>query len=152
MAPSRRRTKLEQARQYLTSGSALQEDSDEDVTTTEDQPWEWIYDEQGELPTPGKRSRQGELASNLRKRKAPTITGRRIIGARMGNFQCGIGDTVLLHTETNEPWVGLICEFLEEQYNDEGLEKMARFMWFSSHKEIRNKAKKRTDFLEVPLR
>jgi len=69
-----------------------------------------------------------------------------ITGARMGSFECKVGDCVLLKAEgTNEAWVGLICEFLEDEDGDMA----ANFMWFATEKEIRNKAKKRTDFLEV---
>jgi len=64
----------------------------------------------------------------------------------MGSFECRVGDCVLLKAEgNNEAWVGLICEFMEDE--DEG--KVANFMWFSTEKEIRNKEKKRTDFMQV---
>lgn len=64
----------------------------------------------------------------------------------MGNFSCRIGDTVLLKSDTaNEAWVAIICEFIED---DDG-EKAANFMWFSTEKEVRNKAKKRQDFMAV---
>jgi origin recognition complex subunit 1 len=64
----------------------------------------------------------------------------------MGNFECKVGDCVLLKAEgTNEAWVGMICEFIEE---DDG-EMVANFMWFATEKEIRNKEKKRTDFMQV---
>ena len=65
----------------------------------------------------------------------------------MGNFSCKIGDSVMLKAEaSNAAWVGLICGFQEEE-EDEG--KCANFMWFSSEQEIRNKEKKRTDFMPV---
>ncbi|KAL1883863.1 hypothetical protein VTK73DRAFT_7651 [Phialemonium thermophilum] len=61
----------------------------------------------------------------------------------MGSFKCYLGDTVLLKAEgSNEAWVGIICEFIEEDDGD----KAANFMWFSTEKEIRNKEKKRQDF------
>lgn len=64
----------------------------------------------------------------------------------MGSFECRVGDCVLLKAEgNNEAWVGLICEFMEDE--DEG--KAANFMWFSTETEIRNKEKKRTDFMQV---
>lgn len=70
----------------------------------------------------------------------------RITGARMGSFVCRVGDIVLLKAETTgEAWVAIIREFLED---DDG-EMAADFLWFSSEKEIRNKHKKRTDFLWV---
>ena len=98
------------------------EDSDDELGL-EDYPWEWIYSE-------GKDARR-----------------RAIIGAHMGNFQCRLGDCVLLKAEgSNEAWVGLIVAFEEDEVEDE---KMANFMWFSTEKEIRNKQKKRTDALPV---
>jgi origin recognition complex subunit 1 len=61
----------------------------------------------------------------------------------MGRFECHIGDCVLLKADgSNEAWVALICEFVEDEDGD----KAANFMWFSSEKEIRNKEKKRMDF------
>ncbi|KAF2746432.1 P-loop containing nucleoside triphosphate hydrolase protein [Sporormia fimetaria CBS 119925] len=130
----------EKARHYLTGGAVSREDSDDELGY-EDHPWEWIYEDS-----------DAESAQNAtpRKRKAATTTsqGRCIVGARMGNFTCRLGDTVLLKAEGNAAWVGIICEFLEEEEEDE---KMARFMWFSSEKEIRNKTKKRTDFLPNEL-
>lgn len=63
----------------------------------------------------------------------------------MGSFRCKLGDAVLLKADGNQAWVGIICDF----YDDEDDEKMARFLWFSSEQEIRNRNKKRTDFLPV---
>jgi len=53
---------------------------------------------------------------------------------------------VLLKAEGNQAWVGIICDFHQDVEEDE---KMAKFLWFSSEKEIRNQNKKRTDFLPV---
>jgi origin recognition complex subunit 1 len=65
----------------------------------------------------------------------------------MGNFECRLGDAVLLKAEGgNEAWVGIICDFFEDEEEDA---KMANFMWFSTPREIRNKAKKRMDALDV---
>jgi origin recognition complex subunit 1 len=64
----------------------------------------------------------------------------------MGRFRCKVGDAVLLKAEGNQAWVGIICDFHEDVEDDE---KMAKFLWFSSEKEIRNQSKKRTDFLPV---
>ena len=67
----------------------------------------------------------------------------------MGTFECQIGDCVLLKAEgAGEAWIGLICDF---QDDEEG-EKAANFMWFSTEREIRNKEKKRRDFLPVRRR
>lgn len=112
------------------------EDSDDELGT-DDYPWEWIYEPEVADPE--------SAAENGRKRKRTTMQQAQIIGARMGNFECYLGDTMLLKAEgSNEAWVGIICDF---QADDEG-EKAANFMWFSSHSEIRS-SKKRTDFLEV---
>ena len=117
-------TKVERAKSILSKGVARRAESD-DGLALEDPPWEWIYSE------------------------AKATTYHTIIGAYLGNFRCMLGDCVLLKAEgSNEAWVGIICEFQEDE--DEG-EKTANFMWFSSEKEIRNKQKKRMDFLPVSL-
>ena len=117
-------SKIQHARRLLLGAGVVREDSDDELGL-DDHPWEWIYSKNHETG-------QGE-----------------IVGARMGSFQCKLGDCVLLKAEgAKEAWVGLICEFVEE--NDEG-QKAANFMWFSSEREIRNRAKKRKDFLPVSL-
>ncbi|KAL8676870.1 MAG: hypothetical protein Q9186_006657 [Xanthomendoza sp. 1 TL-2023] len=118
------RSKAERARQYLRTGGVLREDSDDELGL-DDHPWEWIYSEESD--------NEGTEPDQ-------------IIGARMGDFECAIGDCCLLKAEgaTNEAWVGIICAFEEDE---EDGEKGANFMWFSTEKEIRNKQKKRMDFL-----
>jgi origin recognition complex subunit 1 len=139
MAPIQR-SRAEKARQFLANGAVLREDSDDELGY-EDHPWEWIYD----TPTAG--DAQPPETSTPRKRKAAgTSTAQRIVGARMGSFKCKVGDAVLLKAEGNQAWVGIICELFEDV--DEN-QKMAKFLWFSSEKEIRNQNKKRTDFLPV---
>lgn len=65
----------------------------------------------------------------------------------MGPFSCFVGDCVLLKAEgSNEAWVGVIYEFVD---SDEDGDKAANFLWLSSEKEIRNKERKRMDFLWV---
>lgn len=124
--PRNTKSKAERARQYLSVGGVAREDSDDELGL-EDFPWEWIYSEK-----PAKRAGDD----------------RDIVGARMGDFQCMVGDSVLLKAEgTREAWIGLICTFVED---DDG-EKAANFMWFSTEREIRNKQKKRTDALPVCL-
>lgn len=67
----------------------------------------------------------------------------------MGDFECHLGDTVLLKAEgSNEAWVAIICEFIDNEDEDE---MAASFMWFSTEKEIRNRDKKRSDFHWVSL-
>ncbi|KAL8865755.1 MAG: hypothetical protein Q9174_006714, partial [Haloplaca sp. 1 TL-2023] len=115
--------KVAKARQWLHTGGIAREDSDDELGL-EDHPWEWIYSK--ETSTDDEDPDQ-------------------IVGARMGDFQCNVGDCCLLKAEgTNEAWVGIICAFEEDE--EDGA-KAANFMWFSTEKEIRNKQKKRTDAL-----
>jgi origin recognition complex subunit 1 len=113
-------------------------DDSDDELGDEDFPWEWIYsDDDAHLP-------KGEANSRKRKRTAH----HRIIGARMGDFECRLGDTVLLKADgSNEAWVAIVCEFIDDD-GDDG-EKAANFMWFSTAQEIRNKERKRSDNLPV---
>ena len=123
-------TKAERARRYLTGGGVVREDSDDELGL-DDHPWEWIHSTE-----PQDNGEDSEEGNNTTK----------IIGARMGAFECRIGDCVLLKAEgANEAWIGIICDFQEE----DDREKAANFMWFSTQKEIRNKQKKRTDFTQV---
>lgn len=118
-------SKAERARQILSGGGVIREDSDDELGF-DDLPWEWIYSEDN--------NSDDEVQD--------------IAGARMGTFECMIGDCVLLKAEgTHEAWIGLICDFEEDE--EEG--KMANFMWFSTEREIRNKHKKRTDALPVGI-
>ncbi|KFY52344.1 hypothetical protein V496_08533 [Pseudogymnoascus sp. VKM F-4515 (FW-2607)] len=156
--------KVERAKQYLSGLGITREDSDDELGL-DDYPWEWIYDNEGKVDevndgndnedniadllnaeattSPAHAGRKRKVA-----RKAEQDAQRKIIGARMGDFKCKVGDCVLLKAEgTNEAWVGLICEFIEE---DDG-EMAANFMWFATEKEIRNKEKKRTDFMQNEL-
>ncbi|KAJ4311953.1 Origin recognition complex, subunit 1 [Fusarium piperis] len=97
--------------------------------------WEWIYN------TSPTAERSDEPQGDRKRRK---VTGDRIVGAKIGRFECRIGDIVMLKADgSNEAWVALICEFVED---DGDGEKAANFMWFSSEKEIRNKDKKRSDY------
>ena len=159
VATSRKRaSRAERARRYLSGSGVAREDSDDELGL-EDLPWEWIYGNrcQSREETHSNTTDKCGLAdtsfnsySTSRKRKGRhenlADSEREIVGARMGSFECRVGDCVLLKAEgNNEAWVGLICEFMEDE--DEG--KVANFMWFSTEKEIRNKEKKRTDFMQV---
>ncbi|KAL2169885.1 hypothetical protein VTG60DRAFT_5500 [Thermothelomyces hinnuleus] len=127
-----------QARATRHLPGVAREDSDDELGT-DDYPWEWIYEkEDGE---------EEAAEENGRRRKRSTVHEPQIIGARMGRFECYLGDTVLLKADSfNEAWVGIICDF---QVDEDG-EKAANFMWFSSPQEIRS-PKKRTDYLENEL-
>ncbi|KAF2862799.1 origin of replication binding protein [Piedraia hortae CBS 480.64] len=121
--PPKKRTKVQEARKYLTGGGVLREDSDDELGD-EDHPWEWIYEDDI------------------------------IVGARMGAFECHVGDAVLIKAANNEAWVAIIYDFDEgeadDDDDDEGPEMKATMMWLASEKEIRGK-KKRTDFLAREL-
>lgn len=164
--PRAKRSKVERARKYLVgAGAGISREDSDDELGLEDHPWEWIYadarpktDQTGENGADASVDVNGtsEAASPdagenaLKRRKtlaAVPGTGRRIIGARMGTFSCYVGDCLLLKAEgTNEAWVGLVCEFEEDEEDEE---KGANFMWFSTEKEIRNKEKRRIDFMPV---
>ncbi|KAK9780732.1 putative P-loop containing nucleoside triphosphate hydrolase protein [Seiridium cardinale] len=117
-------------------------DDSDDELGDEDHPWEWIHQSPGDTPA------KSDRPESTRKRKRDDGQGR-ITGARMGNFECYIGDCVLLKAEgSHEAWVGIITEFVD---NDEDGDKAANFLWFSSENEIRNKQKKRTDSLPNEL-
>lgn len=127
--PSRRR------KRHIPAGVA-RDDSDDELGS-DDLPWEWIYDNEPIA------ERTNDDADGEGDRKRRRISAGKILGAKMGSFECRIGDCVLLKAEgSNEAWVGIICEFMED---DGQGDKAANFMWFSTEKEIRNKDKKRTD-------
>ena len=165
------RSRAERARRLLTGVGIAREDSDDELGS-DDLPWEWIYEDGNDTghrtsspigdkiqtatpdqdvesnipsvgPTTAYKRRHGRSTSNK-----PTA---RIVGAQMGGFRCGLGDCVLLKAEgVREAWVGLICRFEEGVGDDD--EKLAYIMWFSTEKEIRNKEKKRMDFMQVSNR
>ncbi|PMB66498.1 Origin recognition complex subunit 1 [Beauveria bassiana] len=109
-------------------------DDSDDELGTEDIPWEWIFEH-------NVAARDVSEEGECKRRK---LDGKSIIGARLGTFECRIGDIVLLKGDgSNEAWVAILCEFVED--DGEG-DKAANFMWFSTEKEIRNRDKKRSDF------
>lgn len=139
MPPKRKPTNIEKARHYLSGGSVLREDSDDELGL-EDHPWELIY-----------ANNEGTSANADNTGNG----GQRVIGARMGEFECYIGDTVLLKAPAgNEAWVAIIYDLSEGELEDDDgemvVQKKATMMWFSSEKEIRGK-NKRTDFLPNEL-
>ena len=140
MAPIKKRSKVQKARHDLAgTATVFREDSDDELGY-EDHPWEWEFgdDEDEEVPD------TQNTTPRKRKASAPTARKRNIIGARMGKFRCKLGDTVLLKADGSQAWVGIVCDF----YEDEG-EKMAKILWFLSEGEIKAKSTKRTDFLPV---
>ncbi|PGH17676.1 hypothetical protein AJ79_01038 [Helicocarpus griseus UAMH5409] len=149
----------ERAKQWLTKGGIFREDSDDELGY-EDYPWEWIYekdvaaingsdandsDDELDCVTPTKRK-----SSHRQRKKAP----KKIIGAKMGSFECMLGQVVLLKSpEPGKDWAGIICEFLEEEDEDDEdgtgeMVKCANIMWFASPDEfLSTKNKKRADAL-----
>jgi origin recognition complex subunit 1 len=133
-------SKAERARALL-HGGVPREDSDDELGY-EDLPWEWIYgDSEVEMPQPKRRKRNVD--------DGPEKV-REIVGAKMGSFECRIGDCLLIKGEglQGEAFVGLACEFMEDKDGD----KKCNVMWFSTEFEVKNKKKKRMDFKEVRIR
>ncbi|KAM0339819.1 hypothetical protein ACHAPU_010772 [Fusarium lateritium] len=115
--------------------SGISYDLSDDELASGEPSWQWIYS------SASTTERNDDPQSDRKRRK---VTGDKIVGAKIGQFECRIGDTVMLKADgSNEAWFALICEFVED--DGEG-EKAANFMWFSSEKEIRNKDKKRIDY------
>ncbi|KAI1202435.1 ATPase [Nemania serpens] len=97
-----------------------------------DDEWEWIYDA---VPSQSSRSRREST--------------RQIVGARNGEFECRVGDCVLLKAEgANQVWAAILTGFVE---CDEDGDMAADFLWFSPENEIRNGPRKRSDFLANEL-
>ena len=115
--------------------SIPRESSDDEVDEVS---WEWIYNSSS-------APRNEDADEGEKKRRK--VAGNSIAGAKLGTFECRVGDIVLLKAEgSNDAWVALICEFVDD---DGDGDKAANFMWFSTEKEIRNKDKKRRDFYWV---
>src|SRR5436190_18291450 len=115
------------AREWLTKGGIFREDSDDELGH-DDYPWEWIY---GTENTNTKNNEFPNLTDDGVDSQTPTKTRnaapltaqhglqRKIIGARMGSFECRLGQTVLLKSpDSGKDWAGIICEFLEEEDED----------------------------------
>lgn len=126
-------------------------DDSDDELGDDDLPWEFIYrdaatsdphtQESTDPETPRKRKRLAATAGTTR--QAP------ITGARNGTFECRVGDCLLLKAEgSNEAWVAIATEFIPD--DDDG-DMAANFLWFSTHSEIRNNDRKRSDHLPNEL-
>ncbi|EMR69181.1 putative origin recognition complex subunit 1 protein [Eutypa lata UCREL1] len=117
-------------------------DDSDDELGADDHPWEWVYASSGPSQSPSTAAGPGLESGRKRKRED---VPQEIVGARMGKLECRVGDCVLLKAEgSNEPWVAIIEEFIE---SDEDGDKAAKFLWFSTEKELRNRERKRTDYL-----
>ncbi|KAI9840702.1 MAG: Origin recognition complex, subunit 1 [Sclerophora amabilis] len=165
-SPNPNTSRTARARRLLSGVGISREDSDDELGY-DDYPWEWIYESTANGETkentgrdspsinddeiPESLSREDAASEGREAVSGKSLSNKRIIGARMGQFQCSVGDCVLLKAEGNgEAWVGLICNFQDGDDDDDN-EKYANFMWFSTEKEIRNKQKKRTDFMQNEL-
>ncbi|KAL3480198.1 P-loop containing nucleoside triphosphate hydrolase protein [Aspergillus californicus] len=145
---SRKRDALKRAEQWMTKGGIIRDDSDDELGD-EDYPWEWVYDTglngAGNLETIPENPEDTPKSARRRSRQ----NRRNIIGARMGTFECRMGEIVLLKSpEPGKDWVGIITEFLEEEDDEEGSIKMANILWFASPDEfISTRNKRRSDAL-----
>ncbi|KAL4939988.1 hypothetical protein BDV06DRAFT_27966 [Aspergillus oleicola] len=146
---SRKRDALKRAEEWMTKGGIIRDDSDDELGD-EDYPWEWIYDtelgDSGEPETAADNGRKTPRSARRRSRQPQ----RKILGARMGDFECKEGEIILLKSpEPGKDWVGIITEFVEED-DDEDNEpiKSANIMWFASPDEfISTRNKRRADAL-----
>ncbi|KKF92345.1 Origin recognition complex subunit 1 [Ceratocystis platani] len=102
-------------------GPANTSDEDEDLD------WDWVYDSQ---------DKDGRTYGRAR-------PANQITGARLGQFECRLGDIVLLRADgLSDTWVAIISDFT---LDDNG-EKAAIFVWFTGGKEIRNNERKIQDY------
>jgi len=136
-APStreQRNSKAQHARRLLAGSTIPREDSDDELGD-EDQPWAWIFEDEAGNSQEGEadanaddsttRGRRSRLSRNASKSQ-----GSKIVGARMGTFECQIGDCVLLKADNNEAWVGIICSFSEEEEMGATVMCMGSTEWF----------------------
>lgn len=143
-------TSISRARKLLRG--VVREDSDDELGD-DDIPWEWVYSAE-----PDSFDQVGHAEINGKKRE--------IVAARTGTFSVAIGDCVFIKGEglQGEAYVGMICELQDEKRRGEegsggggsgsgsgGAEMMANVMWFSTEFEVKNKEKKRMDFLPVRI-
>ncbi|KAI5290861.1 Origin recognition complex, subunit 1 [Ascosphaera aggregata] len=151
-----RRALAEQAKLWLTKGGILHEDSDDELGD-EDHPWQWVYEEELEHGQNGNNEGAENVVQTPSKKGRPRKRPKKIIGAKMGQFECKVGDPVLLKSpEAGHDWAGIICEFTEvnsEEFEDEVADtndtkemvKCANIMWFASPDEFMSTRKKRRD-------
>ncbi|KAL4893983.1 putative origin recognition complex subunit Orc1 [Aspergillus ambiguus] len=146
---TRKRNAHQRAQLWMTKGGLVRDDSDDELGD-EDHPWVWIYDSNSdEIKGESESTQRTEEVSRSAKRRQsrPNNNKRRqIIGARMGQFECRLGQVVLLKSpEPGKDWVGIITEFLEEDDDEAEGEviKSANIMWFASPDEFMSTRNKR---------
>ncbi|KAJ5436583.1 ATPase AAA-type core [Penicillium cf. griseofulvum] len=145
---AQRRTARERA-QWMTKGALVRDDSDDELGV-EDLPWEWIYDTNEEATQEADPINETPVKRSRRRPSRPARQKRKIVGAQMGQFQCKVGEVILLKSpEAGKDWVGIITEFLEEEDEEEDeIVKSANIMWFASPDEFMGtRNKRRTDAL-----
>ncbi|KAJ5741242.1 ATPase AAA-type core [Penicillium manginii] len=132
---------------WMTKGALIRDDSDDELGD-EDHPWDWIFDAEPEVNGEQEVKNASPTKSNRRRSSRPAQKKRTIIGAKMGSFECRLGQIVLLKSpEAGKDWVGIITEFVEEDDEEQEGEviKNANIMWFAGPDEFLNK--QRTDAL-----
>jgi origin recognition complex subunit 1 len=142
---SRRRN----SQQWMTRGALVRDDSDDELGD-EDLPWDWIYETEEAEVKDEPEATNGSPTKSARRRRfsRPARKQRTIVGARMGTFECRLGQVVLLKSpEAGKDWAGIITEFVEEEDDDEeeegGVLKCANIMWFASPDEFMSTRNKR---------
>lgn len=131
-------------------GALVREDSDDELGD-EDHPWDWIFDAESELEGEAEADNGTTPKSRRRRSSRPARKKRTIIGAKMGGFECRLGQVVLLKSpEAGKDWIGIITEFVEEDddENEGEVLKSANIMWFAGPDEfLSTRNKRRTDAL-----
>lgn len=134
----------------MTKGALVREDSDDELGD-EDHPWDWIFDAESELEGEAEADNGTTPKSRRRRSSRPARKKRTIIGAKMGGFECRLGQVVLLKSpEAGKDWIGIITEFVEEDddENEGEVLKSANIMWFAGPDEfLSTRNKRRTDAL-----
>lgn len=140
----------QRAQKWMTKGALVRDDSDDELGD-EDHPWDWIYDEEPENNEEADGNEGPAQKSRRRRSSRPAKKKRTIVGARMGTFECKVGQIVLLKSpEPGKDWVGIITEFVEEDDEEQEGEvlKSVNIMWFASPDEfLSTRNKRRADAL-----
>jgi hypothetical protein len=153
--PASRQKRIQKAnvaKRGLTGRRPLIEDSDEDELSQPD--WEFVFEEEdGEND---KEAADEDAFSKARRRtsrqvaKGSTNFNKKIITARKGQFECTVGDCVMvLHGEDSyEAWSGIIKSFELDKFHPDGEPMRATIKWFANPSEV-HVSKRRNDVLEV---
>ncbi|BCS09875.1 origin recognition complex, subunit 1 [Aspergillus luchuensis] len=126
---SRKSSVRKRAQLWMTKGGLVRDDSDDELGD-EDHPWEWIYDHNDENNNHSEQATAEDTPKSSRRRTPrPNAKRRRtIVGARMGSFECALGQ--------------------EDPDAEEEVIKSANIMWFVSPDEFMStRNKRRTDAL-----